>query len=163
MKKTNKIMSLVMVLILLMSMFSCGKKTNDPESEIPLEELEYKLEKPSKELQEKFRKEYIAFQGYGPNDYEVYIKTWYGSFGDIAFLSIRDGGIGYQDFPRYYTKTVAGHVFTYSKAVNIIRVWVDSKFLDMDDAYEQNLITENMVARIAKAHKNKEGIIINEL
>ena len=120
---------------------------NDSEPQIPLEDLEFVLETPSEELQARFVEEYIAYQKYDPEDHPtVAIERWYGSFGDIHFLFIYHEGWIYHT--AHFTDIVADSVFEYPTSQRI-KVWVDGQFLSIEDAYEQNLITKEMVATIA--------------
>lgn len=145
MKHKSVFLTLTLLLLSLSLFVSCAQ--DDSETQIPLEDLEFVLETPSEELQERFVEEYIAYQKYDPEDHPtVAIERWYGSFGDIHFLFIYHEGWIYHT--AHFTDIVADSVFEYPTSQRI-KVWVDGQFLSIEDAYEQNLITKEMVATIA--------------
>ena len=128
---------------------------NDSETQIPLEDLEFVLETPSEELQARFVEEYVAYQKYDPEDHPtVAIERWYGSFGDIHFLFVSDGNLDYHQ--AHFTDVIAESVFEYPTSQRIM-VWVDGQFLTIKKAYEQNLITKEMVATIANIRNGSAG------
>ncbi len=159
MKITNRISILILLLLSLALLSSClqrpsgseGQTTEGgSETEAPPIDLEYTLEMPSQELQERFVNEYIAYQKYEPDTHPPFkMVSWYGSYGDIHFLMIEDGD--YHDAE--WGKIVAGYSFEYSYG-NQIKAWVRGQFLNLDDAYEQSLITKDMVAKISEVHKS---------
>lgn len=122
---------------------------------------EFKLEMPSEELQQRFVKEYLAYQhALYPTHYDlenppdVAIEYWYGSFGDIHFLFVYDPLKWYSHAE--VIEYIAGHRFHYSSS-HIMLVWVDGEFRSIKEAYEQNLITEEMVATIANIRNGSDG------
>ena len=175
MKLTTKNLILLLLLFSLVLLSACAQKPSEletPETTAPpetsaepvpetnLDDLQFVLEMPSKELQERFVNEYKAFmaQQYGDAyqnpSFVIEIEYWYGSFGDIHFLYINDGNLDYTFLP--VTDYVADSVFGYSHAHRIM-VWVNGQFLHIKDAYEQNLITKNMVETIANIHNGAKG------
>ncbi len=82
------------------------------------------------------------------------IQSWYGSFGDIHFLFVMDGELAYPQME--WTNVVAGNHFFYTDG-QTIQVWVNGQFLEIRDAYEEKLITEDMVAMIANIHNRSNG------
>lgn len=147
---------LLLSLSLLVSCTQAHSQTagNGSETQIPLEDLEFVLETPSEELQARFVAEYVAYQKYDPEDHPpVAIESWYGSFGDIHFLFVSD----YLSYAAVcWTDVIAESSFDYNSS-QTIQVWVDGQFLKIGDAYEQNLITKEMVATIANIHNGSSG------
>ncbi len=128
--------------------------TSVVESETQPLDMEFRLEMPSEELQERFVQEYVAYRGLDPEDYPaVNIGHWLGSFGDIHFLDPINDGVTYPAMGWGYV--VAGYRFFYPDGT--IQVWVDGQFLEIDDAYEKKLITGDMVARIANVYNCTDG------
>ncbi len=116
---------------------------------------EFKLKMPSQELQERFVDEYVAYRDYDPEDNPtVAIESWYGSFGDIHFLFVFDGQIDYSQ--AYWTDNVAESSFAYADGQSIL-VWVNKQFLTMKQAYEQDLITVDMIKTIENVHEGIDG------
>jgi hypothetical protein len=119
---------------------------------------EFKLEMPSQELQERFIDEYVAYRDYDPEDNPIVaIESWYGSFGDIHFLFVFDGQIDYSQ--AYWTDNVAESSFAYADGQSIL-VWVNKQFLTMKQAYEQDLITVDMIKTIENVYKGIDGVPI---
>ncbi len=109
----------------------------------------FSLAYPSEEWKAKFRREYIAYKGYDPINPETRAAVHlYGSYGDIHFVMVNEQN----DCDADWTDCVADYVFQYSKYYrgNEILVWVNGAFLSMKDAYEQDLITKDLVYRVAK-------------
>ena len=122
-----------------------------------LEELEYKLEKPSEELKNKFAEEYIAYKGYdSKNPPTVAIECWLGSYGDIGFLLVYDSQM---KFPTGGTRTerVADSKFDYPYGQSIL-VWADNQFLSLDEAWRKVIITTRMITKIEEVYKQKQYI-----
>lgn len=166
MKFTNRMPTLILLLLSLALLSSCLQRApgsegltteNNSETEAPLMGLEYTLEMPSQELQERFVNEYIAYQKYEPDTHPPFkMVSWYGSYGDIHFLMIEDGD--YHDAE--WIDRVADYSFEYSYG-NQIKVWVEGRFLNIDDAYVKKFITKDMVAEIADAHDTKSYLYVN--
>ena len=179
MKLTTKNLILLLLLFSFVLLSACAQKpseSNTPETTAPpetsaepvpetnLDDLQFVLEMPSKELQERFINEYKAFMiSTLPESNQEYYKTpnpvieidyWYGSFGDIHFLFIDDGNLGYFDV--HTTDVIADCNFSYPDSQRIM-VWVNGQFLHIKDAYDQNLITKNMVETIANIHNGSNG------
>ena len=175
MKLTTKNLILILLLFSLVLLSACAQKPSEletPETTAPpetsaepvpetnLDDLQFVLEMPSKELQERFVNEYKAFmaQKFGDEyqDPKVFIgiDRWYGSFGDIHFLFIDDGNLGYLDV--HTTDDIADCSFSYPNSRRIM-VWVNGQFLSIETAYDQNLITKNMVETIANIHNGTKG------
>ena len=164
MKFTNRIPTLILLLLSFTLLSSClqrvpgseGQTTeSDSETDAYPEDLEYTLEMPSQELQERFVNEYVAYQNYDPEDHStIAIESWYGSFGDIHFLFVFDGQIDYSH--AYWTDSVAESSFAYADGQSIL-VWVNKQFLTMKQAYEQNLITVDMIKTIENVYKGIDG------
>ena len=146
MKLTNKIITLILLLLSFSMLFSCsliGAEKNDS--------TEYVLKMPSKKMKQRFEKEYIKYMKYDLSDHpNVYINYWLGSFGDIHFLFIGDANLSYTQ--AYWTDYVADSSFDYPHGQSI-EVWVNGKFLSMKEAYEQSLITKEMVEKIEEIYK----------
>ena len=166
MKITNRISILILLLLSLALLSSClqrpsgseGQTTEGgSETEAPPIDLEYTLEMPSQELQERFVNEYIAYQKYEPDTHPPFkMVSWYGSYGDIHFLMIEDGD--YHDAE--WIDRVADYSFEYSYG-NQIKVWVEGQFLNVDDAYVKKFITKDMVANISDIHNNSKYLSMN--
>ena len=183
MKLTNKISALILLLLSLAMLSSCLERVPTSEgqpaesgsgtdfmqttesqpndSEATPDDLGFKLEMPSEELQQRFVKEYLAYQhALYPTHYDlenppdVAIEYWYGSFGDIHFLFVYDPLKLYSQAE--VIEYIAGHRFHYSSS-HTMRVWVDGEFWSIKEAYEQNLITEEMVATIANIRNGSDG------
>ena len=161
MKFTNKIQALIIIILSLMVLSSCSniatgqEKQTSEENEIPLDELEFKLEEPSEKLQTRFVNEYVAYRNYDPEDHPtVAIESWYGSFGNIHFLLVFDGQIAYSQ--AHWTDNVAESSFAYADGQSIL-VWVNKQFLTIKQAYEQDLITVDMIKTIENIHNGSEG------
>ena len=176
MKLTTKNLILLLLLFSFVLLSACAQKpseSNTPETTAPpetsaepvpetnLDDLQFVLEMPSKELQERFVNEYKAFMSQKPHSEEyqdpkffIGIDRWYGSFGDIHFLFIDDGNLGYFDV--HTTDVIADCNFSYPDSQRIM-VWVNGQFLHIKDAYDQNLITKNMVETIANIHNGSNG------
>ena len=164
MKLTNKITALILLVLSLAVLSSCVQRApgvqaqtteGNSDTETSLENLEFKLEMPSEELQERFVNEYIAYRNYDPQNHPtVAIETWFGSFGDIHFLFVGDGGLEYTD--ALWTDSVADCSFAYPTGQSI-RVWVDGQFLLIKQAYEQNQITADMVKTIENIYNGIDG------
>lgn len=164
MKISNIVPTLSLMLLSLALLSSClqrtpgveGSTTTDgSKTEAPTANFEYTLEMPSQELQERFVNEYIAYRSYDPEDNpNVAIQSWYGSFGDIHFLLVFDDQITYHQV--YWTDTIAESSFYYVDG-QTISVWVNGQFLTMKQAYEQNLITADMIKAIENTHNGKNG------
>ena len=128
--------------------------TNGTIETIPIG-LGYVLEMPSEELQDRFVKEYVAYQNYDSENHPtVAIELWYGSFDDIHFVFVYDGDLLYTQ--AIWTDTVAGCSFTYRNG-HAIKVWVNEQFLSIKEAYEQNLITADMIKVIESIHNGSAG------
>ena len=175
MKLTINNLILLLLLFTLVLLSACAQKPSEsdtPETTAPpetsaepvpetnLDDLQFVLEMPSKELQERFVNEYKAFmaQQYGDAyqnpSFVIEIKYWYGSFGDIHFLFINDILLDYTFM--CWTEYVADSSFSYGDGRRVM-VWVDGGFLSVTEAYEQNLITENMVKTIANVYNHVQG------
>ena len=179
MKLTINNLILLLLLFSLVLLSACAQKPSEletPETTVPpetsaepvpetnLDDLQFVLEMPSKELQERFVNEYKAFMiSTLPESNQEYYKTpnpvigidrWYGSFGDIHFLFIDDGNLGYLDV--HTTDDIADCSFSYPNSRRIM-VWVNGQFLSIETAYKQNLITKNMVETIANIHNGTKG------
>ena len=181
MKLTINNLVLLLLLFSLVLLSACAQKPSEletpdttappetsaePVPETNLDDLQFVLEMPSKELQERFVNEYVTymincFSGYDkalkkhPNPNSVIkIKNWYGSFGDIHFLFINDILLEYTFM--CWTEYVADSSFSYGDGRRVM-VWVDGRFLSVTEAYEQNLITENMVKTIANVYNHVQG------
>lgn len=149
MKITNRIALLLAISLLFsLAMFSsCLKRTFTDQG--------FKLETPSKALQERFVKEYVEFQSYDPDKHPtVAIESWYGSFGDVHFLLVFDAGISYTQ--ALWTDYVAESSFSYPDGQSIL-VWINKQFLTIKEAYEQSLITADMIKTIENIHNGSEG------
>ncbi len=134
-------------------------KEETPNTDVEQEtnESEYKFEMPSEELQKQFVEEYISFQNYDPNNLRtVKIEHWLGSYGDLRFLVIHDENLNYHD--GRMTFTIAGYRFEFPEGSAIIQVWVNQEFISMYEAYEQGIITAEMVAKIAEVCKQEQYI-----
>lgn len=168
MKLTNKNTTLILLLLSLVMLSSCLQRTTGSEGHttgsnhdtnstietIP-PELGYVLEMPSEELQDRFVKEYVAYRNYDPEDHPtVAIEWWYGSFDDIHFVFVHDGGLTYHQ--AMWTDRVAGSSFFYNDG-QMIEVWVNEQFLTIKEAYEQNLITVDMIKVIESIHNGSTG------
>ena len=175
MKLTTKNLILILLLFSFVLLSACAQKLLEPDTpettappetsaepvpETNLDDLQFVLEMPSKELQERFINGYKAFmaQQYGDAyqnpSFVIEIEYWYGSFGDIHFLFIDDGNLGYLDV--HTTDVIADCSFSYPNSRRIM-VWVNGQFLSIETAYEQNLITKNMVETIANIHNGTKG------
>ncbi len=168
MKLTNKNTTLILLLLSLVMLSSCLQRTTGSEGHttgsnhdtngtietIP-PELGYVLEMPSEELQDRFVKEYVAYHNYDSENHPtVAIELWYGSFDDIHFVFVYDGDLLYTQ--AIWTDTVAGCSFTYRDG-HAIKVWVNEQFLSIKKAYEQNLITADMIKVIESIHNGSAG------
>ena len=181
MKLTINNLILLLLLFSLVLLSACAQKpleSDTPETTAPpetsaepvpetnLDDLQFVLEMPSKELQERFVNEYKAFmisefseyptisKNYQKPNLIIEIDEWYGSFGDIHFLLINDGNLDHTC--AIWTDYVADSVFTYSCGISIM-VWVDGEFLPLKTAYIQNIITPNMVKTIANVYNHVQG------
>ena len=106
---------------------------------------------PSEELQERFINEFKKKFPYAADI--VRIKSWLGSYGDIHFLFVYQGPSPQEEITAY----VADSKFVYSDGVSI-RVWTRGKILPIKDAYENNMITKDMVAKIADVYAKGDYI-----
>ena len=162
MKLTTKNLILLLLLFSFVLLSACAQKPSEletPETTAPpeasaepvpetnLDDLQFVLEMPSKELQDRFVSEYVTymincFPGYDeplkkhptPNSI-IKIKNWYGSFGDIHFLFINDILLDYTFM--CWTDYVADSSFSYGDGRRIM-VWIDGTFIGVKYAYEQN-------------------------
>ncbi len=152
--KLKRIIPFLLVLLLALTMlFACGK-TNDEQTD-DTENNEFKLEMPSKELQDKFVEEYSMYFHNSKYYNLVSIRYWLGSFGDVGFVYVFDGGLVYTQAEQI--QVVADCRFEYPSG-QTIQVWVDEKILSIKDAYEQELITKEMVEKIAEVWAQKQYI-----
>ena len=176
MKLTTKNLILLLLLFSLVLLSACAQKPSEsdtpdttappetsaePVPETNLDDLQFVLEMPSKELQERFVNEYKAFMAQKPHSEEyqdpkffIGIDRWYGSFGDIHFLFIDDGNLSY--LAVHTTDDIADCNFSYPDSRRIM-VWVNGQFLSIETAYKQNLITKNMVETVANLHNGTIG------
>ena len=176
MKLTTKNLILILLLFSFVLLSACAQKPSEletPETTVPpetsaepvpetnLDDLQFVLEMPSKELQERFINEYKAFRAQKPHNEEyldpkffIGIDRWYGSFGDIHFLFIDDGNLVYHEV--IWTDVIESYSFYYPDG-QTIKVWTDGKFLEIKEAYQQNLITKNMIETIANIHNGSNG------
>ena len=149
-------MALLFVISLLFSLsmfFSC--------SQIDSTFQDFKLEKPSRVLQARFVNKYIAYRSYNHKDSPtVAIEAWYGSFGSLHFLLVFDAQLVYSQ--AYWTDVVAESSFAYPDGQSIT-VWVNKQFLTIKQAYEQNLITVDMIKTIKNIHNGSDGSPIRML
>lgn len=152
--RLKRIITLLLVLSFALTILSACGKANDEQTN-DADNNEYKLEKPSRELQKQFVEEYSTY--YYGNKYStsVSIRYWLGSFGDISFLYVFDKNIFYEQ--KEQTDIVADYKFAYSNSQSII-VWIDGNFLSIENAYEQELITKEMVEKIAEVWEQKRYI-----
>ena len=149
MKTITKLTALLLLLSLTFTILaSCSKKSN-----------EFVLEMPSEKLQDRFAKEYLkSLKREGKDKPEVGIEYWYGSFGDVAFLTPFIGDTAW--ITVICTDQVAGYNFVYPNP-NAIIVWTNGKFLSMNEAYDKKIITEEMVSTIHEIHTTKKFIKVS--
>ena len=120
-------------------------------TEIDLEKLEYSIEMPSEELQDRFINEFKIKYPYVEDI--VRIKSWLGSYGDIHFLFVYQGAGPEMEMTVY----VADSKFVYPNS-NSIKVWARGQILPIKDAYEKNIITKDMVEKIADVYAKGDYI-----
>ncbi len=84
------------------------------------------------------------------------IEYWLGSYGDIHFLFIMCGAYPQEE----WVDNVAGYEFNYPD-YQPIEVWVNGQFLYIKDAYEKNMITKDMVAKIADVYKHRDYLVVH--
>ena len=166
--RLKRIITLLLVLLLALTLLSScaetgdglqvettGKNTKQDPLQL-LEALEYKLEKPSEELQNKFVEEYIAYKNYDPNNHPtVAIEYWLGSYGDVGFMLMYDSGTPLPGSP--FRELVADSKFEYPYGQSIV-VWANKQFLSLEEAWEKVLITTKMIAKIAEVYEQKQYI-----
>ncbi len=156
MKTIRKLISLFLLLSLTFTILaSCAKEKS---TEFV---FEFVLEMPSEMLQAKFEKEYVKYMNYDSKDRPyVSIEYWYGSFGDVAFLTPHIGDNILPDM--ICNDQVAGYNFVYPNT-NAIIVWTNGKFLSMNEAYDKKIITEEMVSTIHEIHTKKLYIEVQNI
>lgn len=153
--KFIKIIALLMLSLFILSSCSQVGENNQSDTEQTVDDMQFKLEMPSKELQERFEREYVAYMNYDPENHPtVAIEYWFGSFGDIHFLYVFDGNLMYDC--AVWVEVIADNEFVYRSGQRIM-VWIDGQFIVFKTAYEQGLITEDMVATIANIHNESSG------
>ena len=172
--RSKRIITLLLVLSFTLTLLSSCSETESNNVEQPdntvvsdskddtndaLYDVGYKLEKPSEDMQKKFAEEYRIYRNYEYDYPIVAIEYWLGSFGDIGFLFVLDGGLLYTD--RVWTDMVADYSFKYGSSQSI-KVWVDKKFLSLREAYNQKLIDDEKVAKIAEVYAQKQYVKVYE-
>ncbi len=153
--RSKRIITLLLVLSFAFTMLSACGNANDEQTN-DADNNEYKLEMPSKELQERFVEEYIAYHNYDPNNPPtVTIEYWFGSFGDIALLFASDSDLSYGNVNWIFNET--NNKFDYPP-LGLIQVWIDEEFLFMYEAIKFGLITDDMLSQIRKVHEQQQAI-----
>ncbi len=118
--------------------------------------IEFVLDTPTKELESRFAAEYSTYKGYDEfNIGPVEIEYWFGRYGNIGFAYPRVGGL--HSLTVECTTKVAGYTFVYPTPQEIV-VWVGDKFITIKEAYEQGLIPEEVVGKLAELWADRKNL-----
>ncbi|MBR6682488.1 MAG: hypothetical protein IKL40_05845 [Clostridia bacterium] len=118
--------------------------------------ISFVLDNSTKALESRFAAEYMAFKGYDPLYVgPVEIEYWLGRYGNIGFA--------YPSVARISRPcvvceaTVADYKFVYPDPQEI-EVWVDDEFITIGEAYEQGLIPEEVLGKLAELWADRENL-----
>ena len=152
---TKKILCVILSFTLLtLSLVACANPT-DGTKETTTAETIYVPEsgEPSEELLEQIKKDYYQFC-YGTSDgynseTSVHIEGNYGVYNSCAVLLITCPNLGYEDW--LWHDTIANAEFYYRNG-NEIKVWKNSTFLSLKEAYNQKILKQEDLLEIANLH-----------
>ncbi len=118
--------------------------------------ISFVLDTSIKALESRFAAEYMAFKGYDPLHVgPVEIEYWLGRYGNVGFVYPRVGGLAHLTV--MCEPTVAGYKFVYGNPQQI-EVWVGDEFITIGEAYEQGLIPEEVVGKLAELWADRENL-----
>ena len=104
------------------------------------------LFKPSEETIQNFYNDYMKFRGYSEGNHPSFsLREWYGTTDNISFVTISDSSFGNNH--EIQTEIVADFIFT-TQYDYPVKVWVNGDFLTLTEAYDQKLITKDMVREV---------------
>ena len=104
------------------------------------------LFKPSEETVQNFYNDYMKFRGYSEGNHPSFsLREWYGTTDNISFVTISDSSFGNNH--EIQTEIVADFIFT-TQYDYPVKVWVNGDFLTLSEAYDQKLITKDMVREV---------------
>ena len=145
---------LLTCLLLLSALSACASPTDGTEEPTETETI-YVPEsgEPSEELLEQIKKDYYQFC-YGTLDRynsetSVHIEGNYGIHNSCAVLLLTSPELGYEDW--LWHETIANVEFYYWNG-NEIRVWKNSTFLSLKEAYNQKILKQEDLLEIANLH-----------
>ena len=118
--------------------------------------ISFVLDTSTKALESRFAAEYMAFKGYDPLYVgPVEIEYWLGRYGNIGFAYPSVARITRPGVVR--EATVAGYKFVYGDPQQI-EVWVGDEFITIGEAYEQGLIPEEVVGKLAELWADRKNL-----